>query len=92
MYVFLKHILKWAFIGFLGSMIFNATFPHLLATIFIKTYGLGTALLVNIPINTVILYRLYKLKSITLKEIHLSTVVVGILLIAMIPFLFILGG
>lgn len=88
------NLLKWAFIGFLGSMIFNAIFPHLIATIFSKTYapGLVTALLLNIPINTVILYKLQTSKHITIKEVLISTIVVGILLIAMIPLLFTLGN
>ncbi len=63
-------VMKWAFIGFLGSMIFNAFFPHLISTILMKTYapGLLTALLLNIPINLVILNRLYKANSVTIKE------------------------
>lgn len=89
-----SNLMKKAFIGFLGSMIFNAIFPHLLATIFMKTYapGLVTALLLNIPINTLILYRLHKLSYITIKEIIISTVVVGIVLLIMIPILFTFGG
>jgi hypothetical protein len=87
------NLLKWVFIGFLGSMIFNAIFPHLIASIMTKSYapGLATGLLLNIPVNTVILYRLYTLSLITKKEILISTVVVGILLLAMIPALFTLG-
>ncbi|WP_428910840.1 HXXEE domain-containing protein [Niallia sp. Krafla_26] len=87
-------ILKWGFIGYLGSMIMNAFFPHLMATIIMKTYapGLGTALLLNVPINSIILYRFYKSNVVTLKEISISTIVVGALLLAIIPFLFMLGG
>ncbi|MFJ7932598.1 HXXEE domain-containing protein [Peribacillus sp. NPDC096448] len=86
-------IIKWAYIGFLGSMILNAFFPHLIATILMKTYapGLITALLLNVPINAVILYTLHKQNYIRVKEIIMSTVVVGIILVAMIPFLFTLG-
>jgi len=71
----------------------NAFFPHLIVTILMKTYapGLLTALLLNVPINTVILYTLYKQNFIRVKEIIFSTVVVGILLLVMIPFLFTLG-
>ena len=88
------NLLKWAFIGFLGSMVFNAIFPHLLATIVMKTYapGVVTGILLNIPINTIILYKLYKSNVVTKKEIVISTVVVGILLLAMIPVLFAVGG
>lgn len=89
-----SYIIKWAFIGFIGSMILNAIFPHLIATLLMKTYapGLATALLLNIPINTVILFKLHDLKFVTLKEIVLSTVVIGIILLAMIPLLFMFGG
>ncbi|WP_147533340.1 HXXEE domain-containing protein [Bacillus marasmi] len=83
-------VIKWAFIGLLGSMIFNAIFPHLILTIFMKTYapGLATALLLNIPINSIILYKLHKSDFVSLKEIVISTVIIGLILIAMIPILF----
>ena len=86
-------LLKWAFSGFLGSMVLNAIFPHLLATIVTKTYapGVVTGLLLNIPINTIILYKLHKQHVITKKEIAISTVVVGGVLLAIIPVLFAIG-
>ncbi|MCM3602799.1 HXXEE domain-containing protein [Robertmurraya korlensis] len=89
-----SNIFKWAFIGFMGSMIFNAIFPHLITTLLMKTYapGLSTALLLNVPINTVILFKLHDLKLVSSKEIVVSTVVIGIILLAMIPLLFMLGG
>jgi len=70
-----SEILKWAYIGFLGSMIFNAFFPHLIAIILMKTYapGLVTALLVNVPINTVILYTLHKHNFIRVKEFFFNS-------------------
>lgn len=87
-------MIKWAFIGFLGSMIFNAFFPHLISTIVMKAYapGLATALLLNIPINTVILSQLHTSDRVTIKEILIATVVMGIALLALIPLLFMLGG
>ena len=87
-------ILKWGFIGFLGSMILNALFPHLIATVFMKAYapGLVTAWLLNVPINSFILYKLHKSHVVTVKEVLISTIVVGILLLALIPLLFTLGG
>lgn len=89
-----SNFLKWIFIGFLGSMIFNAIFPHLAATIVMKKYapGLITGLLLNIPINSFIIYQLFSHHLILWKELILSTIVVGILLIAMIPFLFKVGA
>lgn len=49
-----SELAKWVFIGFLGSMIVNAIFPHLIATILMKQYapGLLTGLFLNLPINT----------------------------------------
>ena len=74
-------------------MVFNAIFPHLLATIVTKTYapGVVTGLLLNLPINTIILYKLHKLHVITKKEIVISTIVVGGVLLAIIPVLFAIG-
>ncbi|WP_431029862.1 HXXEE domain-containing protein [Lysinibacillus sp. LZ02] len=81
---------KWLFIGFLSSMVLNAIFPHLLATIATKTYapGLITGLLLNIPINSFILYQMFQQGVMTWRELIVSTVVVGPCLIALIPLLF----
>jgi glycopeptide antibiotics resistance protein len=84
---------KWIFIGFLGSMIFNAIFPHLMTTILMKKYapGLLTGVLLNIPINSVIIYQMFAEDLIVWKELILSTVVVGIILLTLIPLLFKVG-
>ncbi|ATP40438.1 HXXEE domain-containing protein [Solibacillus sp. R5-41] len=81
---------KWIFIGFLGSMVFNAIFPHLIATILLKTYapGLLTGLLLNIPINSLIIYELLENHLIIWKELIISTVIIGIILLSLIPLLF----
>ncbi|AIX08237.1 hypothetical protein OB04_02580 [Bacillus subtilis] len=34
-----SEIVKWLFIGFLGSMVINAIFPHLIATVLMKKYA-----------------------------------------------------
>ncbi len=83
-------IIKWAFIGFLGSMIFNAFFPHLISMILMKKYAPGfiTGLLLNVPINSFILYKLHTQHLISAKNIIISTVIVGALLLMLIPFLF----
>ncbi len=85
---------KWIFIGFLGSMIFNAIFPHLVATILMKKYapGLLTGLLLNLPINSLVIYQMFSKNLIIWKELVISTFVVGIILLALIPFLFKIGG
>jgi len=85
---------KWIFIGFLGSMIINAIFPHLIATVLMKKYapGLLTGLLLNLPINSLVIYQMFSNNLIIWKELVISTFVVGIILLALIPFLFKIGG
>lgn len=85
---------KWIFTGFLGSMIFNAIFPHLIATIIMKKYapGLLTGLFLNLPINSLIIYQMFAKDLINWKELILSTFGVGAFLLALIPFLFKVGG
>lgn len=85
---------KWIFIGFLGSMIFNAIFPHLIATVFMKKYapGLLTGLLLNVPINSFIIYQMFLNDFIKWKELFISTFLVGPMILALIPFLFRIGG
>lgn len=87
-------VAKWIFIGFLGSMIFNAIFPHLIATILLKKYapGLLTGLLLNLPINSFVIYHMFSINLISWNELVISTVAVGIILLALIPFLFKIGG
>lgn len=57
-----SELAKWFFIGFLGSMIVNAIFPHLIATILMKKYapGLLTGLFLNIPINSFIIVQIFQ--------------------------------
>lgn len=84
------NIAKYAFIGFLGAMFFNTFFPHLLSTIIMKAYapGLITGLLLNVPINFFILYQLHKQHIINFKNILISTLVIGGILLILIPILF----
>lgn len=86
-------IAKWLFTGFLGSMIVNAIFPHLLATLIMKKYapGLATGLILNIPVNSFILFRMHAENTVSTGEIILSTVIVGGGLLALIPLLFRIG-
>lgn len=50
-------ILKYIYFGFLGAMIINVFAPHLIATIVLKRYapGLATGILLNLPINYIII-------------------------------------
>ncbi|QBK24508.1 HXXEE domain-containing protein [Ureibacillus thermophilus] len=85
-----SELAKWFFIGFIGSMIVNAIFPHLIATILLKRYapGLLTGLFLNIPINSFIIVQMLQNNYITWTELILSTIAVGSLLLALIPLLF----
>ncbi|MEK4441949.1 MULTISPECIES: HXXEE domain-containing protein [unclassified Niallia] len=85
---------KWIFVGFLGSMILNAIFPHLIATVWLKKYapGLLTGLLLNFPINSFVIYQMLSINLIRWHELVISTFTVGITLVVLIPFLFKIGG
>lgn len=89
-----SELAKWFFIGFLGSMIVNAIFPHLLASILMKKYapGLLTGLFLNLPINSFIIVQIFQKSYFTWKELIISTIVVGTLLLSLIPLLFKVGG
>lgn len=93
LYFPMSSLAKWMLAGFLGAMALNAIFPHLIATIVMKRYapGLLTGILLNVPINSLLLYKMYSNELITLSEIVLSTVIVGLVLVAIIPFLFKVG-
>ncbi|MEH7463998.1 HXXEE domain-containing protein [Bacillus thuringiensis] len=81
---------KYILIGFMGSMIINAIFPHLLASIILKRYapGLLTGMLLNIPINSLIIYQFFKNNELTFRELFLSTLIVAGVLVSLIPILF----
>ncbi|MBO8171555.1 MAG: HXXEE domain-containing protein [Bacillaceae bacterium] len=85
-----QFVARSVFVGFLGAMIFNAIFPHLVATIFLRKYapGLITGLFLNIPVNLMILAELKRSGLVEVREVVLSTVVVGVLLLLLIPKLF----
>ncbi|MGG2017009.1 HXXEE domain-containing protein [Bacillus sp. S10(2024)] len=84
---------KYILIGFISSMIINAIFPHLLASIVLKRYapGLLTGMLLNIPINSFILYQFFKNNELTFNELFLSTLIVAGVLASLIPILFKIG-
>lgn len=87
-------ILKYFFFGFIGAMIFNVIFPHLILTIILKKYspGLITGVLLIMPFNSLIIVSSLNNSIINLNEIIISTIVVGILLLILIPILEKIGG
>ena len=88
-----SELAKWIITGFLGSMIVNAIFPHLLATLVMKKYapGMITGLLLNIPVNSFILSRMHAENIISTWELVLSTAIVGGFILSLIPLLFKVG-
>jgi hypothetical protein len=78
------------FYGFLGAMIINAIFPHLIATIALKRYapGLITGLFLIIPINSILIYRAVIIGFTSFIEIVITTIALGAILILLIPLLF----
>ncbi|MFC4403922.1 HXXEE domain-containing protein [Gracilibacillus xinjiangensis] len=93
-YVFNNTITTIILVGFLGAMVFNAIFPHLLATIVLKQYAPGvlTGVLLNIPINSYIIYRFIEENLITLFGAICATILIGIILLSFIPVLFKIGS
>ncbi|MCE5222000.1 MAG: HXXEE domain-containing protein [Clostridium sp.] len=80
-------ISKYLFFGFVGAMIVNIIFPHLVASIVLKKYcpGLITGVLLIVPFNSLIIIFSVNNGIINLSEIIISTIVVAILLLTLIP-------
>lgn len=86
-------LFKYAYFGFLGAMIINIIFPHLVSTIIERSYspGLMTGVLVIIPINGLIIHTGLDLGIITVLSFIFSTLIMGAFLVISIPFSFRLG-
>lgn len=80
--------LEYSFIGCVGSMLVNAIAPHLILTLRYKKYcpGVFTGCLLLIPFNSIILYNA-AITHLKISEILLSTLIVGLVLLAAIPLL-----
>jgi hypothetical protein len=87
-------IIKYLYFGFLGAMIINVVFPHLIATIALRKYcpGLITGIMINFPIFTLLIYRAITYDIITFQQQILATVVMTLILILIIPLLFKIGN
>lgn len=88
----LSFLSKVIYSGFVLMMVLNAVFPHLLATIILRSYAPGTmtALLLNVPIGLYILYTKTNGFSEMLYTIF-SGLVLSLLVILMINPLFAIG-
>lgn len=84
---------SYIYFGFLGAMMINVIFPHLIATIALRKYapGLISGLLLILPVNGVILYRALDENIINRFEIAVSTLIIGVILLISLPLLFRLG-
>jgi len=86
-------IFRYIYFGFIGMMIINAVFPHLVATIVLKRYapGVVTGLLINIPCFSFLIVLGIDGNIISLVEVIISTVIVGGLMLILLPIFFKLG-
>ena len=85
--------LKYAYFGFVGCMILNIVFPHLLVTIIERCYspGLFTGILVILPLHTLIIKTGIDNSTITIFQFIVSTLAVAVVLVATIPLSFLVG-
>ncbi|MDF2613964.1 MAG: hypothetical protein K0S71_1750 [Clostridia bacterium] len=86
-------ILKYIYFGFVGMMILNAIFPHLIATIVLKRYAPGviTGIFMNVPCFSFLITFAIKENVISPFEVIISTAIVGGIILALLPIFFELG-
>ncbi len=79
--------------GYALAMLLNVVFPHLLATFILKRYtpGTATALFLNLPITSLLLYQGIKEGYIVLPKFFILGPLVVLGIVAFIPVLFIAG-
>ena len=79
--------------GYALSMLLNVLFPHIIATLALKKYapGLITALLLNLPTTTALLYFAVIEEYIDLNKFFYSGPLVTITILGLIPILFVFG-
>lgn len=87
-------ILKDIYFGFLGAMILNSLFPHLIGTVVLKKYapGLVTGIFLMLPIDLLLIIRGFNYNLVTINEVVISTLLVGGFLLALVPILFKIGA
>lgn len=83
-------IIKYAYFGFLNSMIINIFFPHLISTVIDRCYspGLLTGIAVILPTNTLIIKKALDTMIISKTPFIIGTVFVAIFLLSIIPLSF----
>jgi hypothetical protein len=85
-------VYAYIYSGFIGMMILNSVFPHLVATIALRKYspGLLTGMLLNIPIGIVILIDMLR-AGLRLEFMALSIIGVGSIVLGSLNILFGIG-
>ncbi len=81
-------IMNSLYLGYVGMMVLNAIFPHLVATIALRRYapGLITAIALNVPIGSYILYE--SMKELEFINIITSTIFISAIIVVSLPVLF----
>lgn len=86
-------IIKNIYFGFLGAMVLNSVFPHLIATVALKRYmpGVITGILLMLPIDLLLIIKGIQLNIVFINEVFLCTLLVSGFLLMLIPVLFRIG-
>lgn len=86
-------LFKYAYFGYVGGMIINIIFPHLISTIIERCYspGLFTGILVLVPVNSLIIKTGVDTNTITVTQFMISTLVAAVVILASIPLSFKVG-
>jgi hypothetical protein len=84
---------QYAITGFAGTLFLNSFFPHVASVIYFGTYmpGIITAILLILPLTTLILYRTYKAEIFSKKQFIL-TILLGGFVGLILVFLFLAIG
>ncbi|MCJ8012818.1 HXXEE domain-containing protein [Paenibacillus sp. KQZ6P-2] len=87
------HFFKYAYFGYVGCMIINVIFPHLISTIIERCYspGLFTGVLVIIPVHSLIIKTGLDTNTITATQLIASIIVAAAVIMASIPLSFKVG-
>ncbi len=85
-------IVSYAYCGFIGMMVANAAFPHLLATIALKRYAPGTitGLALNAPFGLAVLWKLFN-DGLRIEYMLISIALVGMIVLASLNLFFKIG-
>lgn len=86
-------VIKYIFYGFVGAMLLNAIIPHIFLTILTKNYcpGVLTGGFLNLPCFSILIVYSIKINAIELQEVIVSTGIISIVLLAILPILFRIG-